>query len=297
MTLLAAFLFFSPSPAQAVMEWDLSGAWKINFAVDGGGYDTNLYDLTLTQSSGSLTGLGQYPSPGPYAYAWTVIGSITGNTFTLTDTYTLGAVGTIMTMSGVVASDGTLSGTWSDNYGGGRTGIWKSTSGVAIGTLVCATIEGGTITDTKGNPITTGFDKWGYNYQAHLFNGFADNFSRPTTLVNLGDKLVMKWSDSWLANVDCDGDHKLDRGLVDGQLTDGISKGWLTNNYTGLNKDGKRYTDFMKIVWVGPEKGDLWGEYTIIQEVWNDKSLGIHGLFSKLGSPGFGLNNQWTMIP
>lgn len=160
---------------------------------------------------------------------------------------------------------------------------------------VCATISGGTITDTKGNPITVGFDKWGYNYQAHIFDGYADNYTRPTVPVTSGDKLVMKWSDSWLANVDCNGDGKLDRGLVDGQYTDGISKGWETNHYNGtyVDADGnpQKYTDFYKIVWVG-EGGDLWGQYHILQEVYNDTS-GNYRL--KDGTPGFGLNNQWTV--
>ena len=80
----------------------------------------------------------------------------------------------------------------------------------------CATIQDGTITDSAGNPVVLGYDKWGYNYQAHMFNGYADNYSRPAVPVTSGDKLNMKWSDAWLANVDCNGDGKLDRGLVDG---------------------------------------------------------------------------------
>lgn len=153
----------------------------------------------------------------------------------------------------------------------------------------CATIKDGTITDVKGNTITEGYDQYGYNYQAHMFNGYYDNYTRPAIPVTSGDKLIMKWSDSWLSNLDCNGDHKLDRGLVDGQYTDGISKGWLTNHLSGS------YNDFVKIVWTGPNS-PLWGEYTIIQEVWNDPAADLNGLYSKIGSPGFGLNDQWTTI-
>lgn len=163
----------------------------------------------------------------------------------------------------------------------------------------CATIQDGTIEDIAGNPLSSGYDQWGYNYQAHMFNGYYDNYSRPAVPVTSGDSLIMKWSDSWLANVDCDGDDKLDRGLVGG-VPDGISKGWLTNLWTGeyLDVDGKiqHFTDFVKIVWTGPGSS-LWGQYEIIQEVWNDKAAGYSGLTSKLGSPGFGLNDQWTVIP
>lgn len=160
----------------------------------------------------------------------------------------------------------------------------------------CATIKGGTILDSSGNTITEGYDQWGYNYQAHMFNGYYGNFSRPAVPVTSGDKLIMKWSDSWLANVDCNGDNKLDRGLVGG-VSDGVSKGWLTNqvngNYLDTNGDLQHYTDFVKIVWTGVGS-PLWGQYTIIQEVYNDPAGGFTGLFSKIGAPGFGLNDQWT---
>ena len=43
----------------------------------------------------------------------------------------------------------------------------------------CATIQGGTILDVNGNVITMGYDKWGYNYQSHIFNGLYWNYSRP----------------------------------------------------------------------------------------------------------------------
>lgn len=112
--------------------WDVTGTWKLDFALTGGSYDPSLYDLTLAQTGSTLTGLGQYPSPGPYAYAWTAAGTISGNSITLVDTYTLGAIGTTMNMTGTIASNGTLSGTWDDNYlGGTRTGTWVSTLGNA----------------------------------------------------------------------------------------------------------------------------------------------------------------------
>lgn len=163
----------------------------------------------------------------------------------------------------------------------------------------CATIKDGTITDVKGNPISVGYDEYGYNYQAHIFNGYYDNFSRPEVPVASGDKLIMKWSDSWLANVDCDYNGKLDRGLVDG-VVGGISLGWLTNqlngSYTDTNGDVQHYTDFVKIVWTGPGS-PLWGQYTIIEEVLNDPAGGSTGLMSKIGAPGFGLNDSWTTLP
>ena len=54
--------------------------------------------------------------------------------------------------------------------------------------------------DVKGNPVTVGYDKYGYNYQAHIFNGLYENFSRPDVVTEGTEKLVMKWSDDWLSN-------------------------------------------------------------------------------------------------
>ena len=35
----------------------------------------------------------------------------------------------------------------------------------------CTTIQSGELLTSDGRVITTGYDEWGYNYQAHLFNG------------------------------------------------------------------------------------------------------------------------------
>lgn len=166
----------------------------------------------------------------------------------------------------------------------------------------CATIQSGTIIDSAGNPVALGYDEFGYNYQAHMFNGTYDSSDRKLDGKYWGqtgdfvdDKLMMKWSDPWLANVDCNGDNKLDRGLVDGTVG-GTSLGWLTNEVIGDYSDENgdhHFTDFLKIVWTGPGS-PLWGQYTIIEEVYNDPYGGFHGLQDKIGVPGFGLNDQWT---
>jgi hypothetical protein len=168
----------------------------------------------------------------------------------------------------------------------------------------CATIQSGLITDSLNNVITAGFDQFGYNYQAHMFNGTYDSSDRVLDGKYWGqtgdfvdDKLMMKWSDSWIANVDCNNDGKLDRGLVNG-IVGGISLGWLTNHVEGDYTDTngvQNYTDFVKIVWTGPGS-PLWGQYTIIEEVLNDPASGYSGLLSKIGAPGFGLNSHWTVL-
>jgi hypothetical protein len=170
----------------------------------------------------------------------------------------------------------------------------------------CTTIQQGLLVDSNGNLITLGYDIWGYNYQAHMFNGYYDNATRPNIPVTSGDNLEMKWNDAWLSNKDCDGDVKLDRHY--GYPTYRGSGAWLTNHQSGTyEKDGKTYhwTYFIKIiaapadaysdggVWYtadGMEIGwAIWGDFAVIQEVYNDPGTGDHGLLYKSPvGPGFG---------
>ena len=156
--------------------------------------------------------------------------------------------------------------------------------------------------DSYGNTLVLGYDQFGYNYQAHMFNGTYDGSDRNLDGTYWGqtgdfvdDSLIMKWSNDWLANVDCNNDGMLDRG------TDETSLGWLTNDVNGdYDSDGDgtqdaHYTYFAKIVWVGT--GGLWGAYDVIEEVYNDPVGGYTGLYSKVGVPGFGLNDQWKTNP
>lgn len=171
----------------------------------------------------------------------------------------------------------------------------------------CVKIQSGSIVDVKGNPVTVGYDKYGYNYQAHIFNGLYENYSRPDVVVTEGtENLVMKWSDDWLSNQDCNGDGKLERGLnpktgVSNGPT-GTSLGWVTNHFEGdyLGSDGElhHYTYFVKIAYdnglacSAGEPTCLWGSYTVIEELQNDLFGGYGGrikFVNKLIGPGLGL--------
>jgi hypothetical protein len=177
----------------------------------------------------------------------------------------------------------------------------------AMAAQPCATIQGGTITDSAGNIITTGYDQWGYNYQAMMFNGYFDNNTRPTVPVESGDSLIMKWNSAWLSNQDCDFDHKLDRHY--GYPSYRGSGAWLTNHqrgeYVDANGKTQRWEYFSKIVaapsdatlvggvWIGADGivigPDIWGEFAVIQEIYNDSGTGDHGvLYKSPARPGFG---------
>jgi len=171
----------------------------------------------------------------------------------------------------------------------------------------CATIQGGTITDSAGNPVTTGYDKFGYNYQAHIFNGRYCDYDRVLGGAYCDVELVMKWNDAWLSNMDCDGDGLLDRHHGFGSYIG--SGAWCTNHQSGTyeGENGKRchWNYFVKIVaapadayaeggiWYtadGTEIGPvIWGAFATIQQVENDPCAGIHGVqYLSPVAPGFG---------
>ena len=176
----------------------------------------------------------------------------------------------------------------------------------------CTTIQDGTLVDSKGNLISVGYDKWGYNYQSHMFNGFYWNNPRPDIPVTEGTWLIMKWSDTWLSNKDCNGDGKLDRGYSCDPVNANSSAcegAWLTNHQWGsyVGEDGKTYkwNYFVKIVCVpddaekvdgiwytadGTEIGSvIWGAYARVLQVYNDQGTGEHGIeYLSPAGPGFG---------
>lgn len=173
----------------------------------------------------------------------------------------------------------------------------------------CTTIQSGELLASDGSVILPGYDEWGYNYQAHLFNGgYCDAYRDAAWCQDYRDiQLTMKWNDAWLSNMDCDGDGLLDRYFgYDSYIGSGA---WLTNHQSGEyeTEDGKtcRWNYFVKIVaapadatsvdgvWYaadGTEIGTaIWGEFAIIQQVENDPCAGIHGLqYLSPTRPGLG---------
>lgn len=192
--------------------------------------------------------------------------------------------------------------------------------------VACTTIQDGILTYSTGHyqagqPLKVGFDPYGYNYQAHMYNGsyanvylgrdgfppyegddvayLADNPGAAShwTWPYRDIQLVMKWNEAWLSNKDCDGDGKLDRYYgFDSYIG---SSAWLTNHMSGWDADG-RWTYFVKIVaapddayavdgiWyaadgteIGPE---IWGAFAIIQEV----ESGDGATYVSPSGPGFG---------
>lgn len=142
-----------------------------------------------------------------------------------------------------------------------------------------------------------GFDEFGYNYQANIFNGLYCDYDRVIGGPYCDVDLIMKWSDMWLNE---------DRVRCAGTPQEGSSAcegAWLTNHQRGVNPDGSHWSYFVKIVYppggpvdVNPADGYddntggeiIWGAYIIIQQVSNDPALDEHGILSLVKPAGFG---------
>jgi hypothetical protein len=116
------------APAHAATDWDVTGDWVFDYYYGG----SNLHDMTLVQDEdGALTGTGgAFAGILPYAYPWTIVsGLVDGDSITLIAD--LDALACSFTLTGTIAGDGTMSGTWTDDCAGERAGTWETTSGAA----------------------------------------------------------------------------------------------------------------------------------------------------------------------
>ena len=159
-------------PAAAVSPWNVTGNYEITFFLDGDLSGTPyIHHAILIQSGTAVTGDGGYPASGGDTYHWNVTsGTKTGDTLNLTVIYDLGAPGTIMSLVGAIAPDGTVSGIWTDDFSDTRTGTWSMTKGVSV-PLIHTPGNGATVTQSALIKVdwtdSTGFNPpFEYQYQA-----------------------------------------------------------------------------------------------------------------------------------
>ncbi len=128
---------FTVGTAEAATTWNVTGNYDVALNYLGSDY---VYDVNFNQSSttGALTGNGAYPATGTPVYTWVIdSGMVTDSQLTFTAHYTAPseATTTVMNATGTIAMNGSITGVWSDNYGGmTRTGTWTTVSGMATST-------------------------------------------------------------------------------------------------------------------------------------------------------------------
>jgi hypothetical protein len=151
----AAFPVLAATP-----QWNATGSYVVNMEYLGNQYP---HDMVLTQdAAGNLTGHGGSPA-GANTYMWTITsGTVDGNTIDFLANYTATADAvtpqTVLHVTGTIAPNGTISGTWSDNYqGGARSGALTTVSGSAsaLGTLAAEDFGVMNFSNVKG--YTAGF--------------------------------------------------------------------------------------------------------------------------------------------
>lgn len=164
---------------------NVTGDYTLAFNLQG---DPTQYvhKASLTQTGSSVGGTGGYPATGTTVYEWLISsGSVTGDQITFTANYTKGADAlvplTTMTVTGTIAPNGVMSGTWNDNYQGSpRNGEWVAASGLATNTPLTGCTGKGSF--TYSDPT--------YNYVMDVkyvnVSGTQTWFAGPTTSGNFG---------------------------------------------------------------------------------------------------------------
>ena len=190
LALVLTLVFAVAGPVAASSGWNVSGNWVFDFILTGSNVD-NYYNVTFAQTGTAITGTGGYPISGPpYQYTWNITGAvISGIDFTAT--YTSGATGTVMQVTGTIAPNGSMSGTWSDNYGGVRTGTWSTTSGQATpmpdlgNTEITGNVVAPTISVTA--PATYIWTLW------KVGDNYGSDVQGSVSVVNLGSANSVNW--------------------------------------------------------------------------------------------------------
>ena len=144
------------------------------------------------------------------------------------------------------------------------------------------------------NALAGGFDEFGYNDVAHIFNGKASGWclaggqSADCMGIYTNDNLIMKWNEAW--------DECNAHGYDDPTYCAGA---WTSNEWNGMNPDGSQSVWHYKMIWVGsagessiywmPGGYSIWGNYEVIQDFGFDPTG--HYWYAHARPNGYGLGN------
>lgn len=140
--------------------------------------------------------------------------------------------------------------------------------------------------------FAAGFDEYGYNDVANIFNGTGASWSLAKGLpadylgIYSNDKLVMKWNSEWV------------RGNAEGWSNPPYAA-WENNEWNGAFPGGSGAVWHYKIVWVGNYTADpslipdgaygIWGQFAVIMDQGIDPSYGPgHLWFAHANPNGYG---------
>ena len=164
-----------------------------------------------------------------------------------------------------------------------------------VPTVARLNVSGGTCLVPIGGFLTTvsvGFDEWGYNRCARVFNGTYSSWcvergAAPDCAGSLysSDKLVMKWNAEW------------DRGNAEGWSIPPYSA-WLDNEANGNKAGGSGAVWHYKFQWVGSCVDGIffadggyciWGQFEVLMDQGLDPNiLPGHIWYARAISNGYG---------
>jgi hypothetical protein len=151
-------------------------------------------------------------------------------------------------------------------------------------------------------PLTAyagGFDQYGFNYQAHIFNGsYCAAWHNPSWCT--GDvaswRLLMKWNDAYLSADDTNKDGQVDPHP--GRSTYIGSGAWVQEHEYGSYRDASGVMHFFiydaKIVAKSTPYSscgngyEIWDDFCVVQEIYNDPYIRLHGVEFQPDPPGLG---------
>jgi len=159
--------------------------------------------------------------------------------------------------------------------------------------IIGEAVVAGAIFGSSALPVLAagGFDEFGYNRTAMIFNGTGSSWCQAKSLpancqgIYSPDKLVMKWNAEW------------DRGNAEGWANPPYAA-WENNEWNGKN-GGSGTVWHYKIVWVGnynanpsliPDGGyGIWGQFAVLMDQGTDPSFGPgHIWFAHANPSGYG---------
>lgn len=142
------------------------------------------------------------------------------------------------------------------------------------------------------NATGNGFDQYGYNRTARIFNGTGASWSVAKGLpadylgIYAPDKLVMKWNAEW------------DRGNAESWADSNGYQAWENNEWNGNCANCSGAVWHYKIVWSAsctasgtpPDGGYcIWGQFAVLMDQGRDPSYGPgHLWFAKAKPNGYG---------
>jgi len=169
-----------------------------------------------------------------------------------------------------------------------------------LGAIGLVVIAGGAAVINKSNvgdnslaAVGKGFDQYGYNDTARIFNGTGESWSLAKGLpadylgIYAKDKLVMKWNAAWDA---CN--------ATANDSASACAGAWTDNEWNG-KVGGSGEIWHYKIIWVGAAGKDsqywkqggysVWGSYEVIMDQGQDPNVGPgHIWWAKATPNGYG---------